>query len=223
MQVPLQDNNGPPLAGAGPASPLLQGHSLQCVKNDTVLFRDLDLELGGGEILHIDGANGSGKTSLIRIICGLSPAEEGQVSWCGRDIHSHRTDYLRNLVYVGHANGIKNDLTLLENLAVVQALCARTADRTLEQVLSEMSLLVYADSPAANLSSGQRRRLALARLLIADARLWVLDEPFNSLDEGSRQLVRGVITEHVRKDGCVVLTAHELVDWKDLPVKRIAL
>ena len=118
MQAPLTDNIDVAQTAKEPAVLLLEARSLQCVKNDTVLFEDLDIALCGGEILQIDGANGSGKTSLIRILCGLAEADEGEVTWCGYNIQSYRSEYLQDLVYVAHANCIKTDLTLMENLVV---------------------------------------------------------------------------------------------------------
>ena len=223
MQAPLTDNIDVAQTAKEPAVLLLEARSLQCVKNDTVLFEDLDIALCGGEILQIDGANGSGKTSLIRILCGLAEADEGEVTWCGYNIQSYRSEYLQDLVYVAHANGIKTDLTLMENLVVVRALCAKTSKRSLEEVLALVELSEHADLPAANLSSGQRRRLALARLLIADVRLFVLDEPFNSLDETSKKMMSDIIVKHVDGGGSVILTTHERIDWRAHKVKNIEL
>ncbi len=222
MQAPLTNNNEAGHTGKIPV-PLLEARALQCIKNDSVLFQNLDIALDGGEILQIDGANGSGKTSLIRILCGLARADEGDVTWCGYNIQSYRFEFLQDLAYIAHANGIKTDLTLIENLRVARALCVKTSDRTLEEVLTVVDLLEYADSPAANLSSGQKRRLALARLLLVDVRLWVLDEPLNSLDEASKQLVNKIIIEHIDGDGCVILTTHEHIDWQAHKVKKINL
>jgi heme exporter protein A len=223
MQVPLTDNNIAVQAEEGSAELLLEARGLECIRNDAVLFSDLDFVLGSGEILQIDGANGSGKTSLIRILCGLAQAEQGEVRWCGQDIQGFRSEFLQDLVYVAHTNGIKIDLTPLENLRVVQALSTKANGRVLEEALAKVGLLDYADLPAANMSSGQRRRLALARLLVTDTRLWVLDEPFTSLDEASKQLVINMIIGHVDSGRSVILTTHETVDWQDRNVTRIEL
>lgn len=220
MSRPSADNN---ITGKTSAELLLEARALACSKNDTVLFRDFGFALNSGEILQVDGANGSGKTSLLRILCGLAQADQGEVKWQGQDIHSYRSEYLRDVVYVAHSNGIKTDLTLLENLGLVQALCTKVSDRTLAEALAMVGLLDYADLPAANMSSGQRRRLALARVLVTDARLWVLDEPFTSLDELSKQMVASMVIKHVENGGSVILTTHESVDWRDCTVKKIVL
>ncbi|MFT7460930.1 MAG: heme exporter protein A [Planctomycetota bacterium] len=220
MQAPLSDDN---ISVEDSTELLLEARGLECCKNELVLFRDLEFALGRGEILQIDGANGSGKTSLIRILCGLAQADPGELRWFGKDIQSHRSEYLQDIVYVAHSNAIKIDLTPLENLALVQALCLKTSNRTLEEVLTVFGLLDYADLPAGNMSSGQRRRLALARILISAARLWVLDEPFTSLDDASKQVLRNLIIKHVENAGSVILTTHETVSWQDCKLKRIEL
>lgn len=202
---------------------LLEGKGLACCKNESVLFTGLDLALSGGEILQIDGVNGSGKTSLLRILCGLAQADAGEVTWHGRRIDIHRSEYLQEVIYIAHSNGIKVDLTSLENLTLASALCMKTSKRTLKEILSLVGLLDYAEQTASNMSSGQKRRLALARLLISDARLWILDEPFTSLDEDGKELVSKMIIRHVDDDGCVILTSHETVYWLDQEVKTIEL
>lgn len=208
---------------SGHAEVLLRARALCCVRNDQVLFRGLDLELCDGEILQVDGANGSGKTSLLRILCGLSLAEEGEVSWCGRDINSSRADYYRDLVYIAHTNAVKSDLTLLENMEINSALCGKRGELSHEEVLVKLALIDYADLPAGKLSSGQKRRLALTRLLTARARLWVLDEPLNSLDEASKSLITGLIGEHVDSGGSVVMTSHETVDLQSRKIRTLNL
>lgn len=220
MPCPLTDNK---IAGKASTELLLEAQALECSKNDMVLFSDFGFALNSGEILQVDGANGSGKTSLLRILCGLAQADQGVVKWRGHDIHGYRSEYLQDMVYVAHSNGIKTDLTSLENLSLVQALCMKVSDRTLDEALAMVGLLDYVELPAANMSSGQRRRLALARLLVTDARLWVLDEPFTSLDELSKQLVTSMVIKHVENGGSAILTTHESVDWQECNVKRIEL
>ena len=198
-------------------------HALSCRRNDRLLFDKLELRLGPGQVCQIDGANGSGKTSLIRILCGLAQADEGEVHWYGRDIQAFRSEFLRDLVYVGHANGIKTDLSLLENMSIARALSVQANDRQLEDVLQQLGLLEHADVPAANLSSGQKRKLALSRLLITDCKLWILDEPLNSLDENSKQMVIDIIRQHVRNGGSLVLTTHEAIDWGELSQETVTL
>ena len=201
----------------------LVGQSLRCVRNDRVLFENLDLRLEAGEILQIDGANGSGKTSLIRILSSLAQPDEGQVCWKGKDIHVFRTDYLEELLYVGHSNAIKTDLSLLENMFFARALSVKANNQAFEDVLHILGLLEHADLPASNLSSGQKRKLALSRLLISDAQLWILDEPLNSLDESSKAVVIDIIKTHIKAGGSLVLTTHEAIAWDDIRINRVAL
>ena len=201
----------------------LVGQSLRCVRNDRVLFENLDIRLDAGEVLQIEGANGSGKTSLIRILSSLAQADEGQVYWKGRDIYAFRTDYLQELLYVGHANAIKTDLSLLENMYFARALSVKANEQAFEDVLHKLGLLEHADLPASNLSSGQKRKLALSRLLISDAKLWVLDEPLNSLDERSKIVVTEIFRTHIRAGGSLILTSHEAIAWDDITINRVSL
>ncbi|NKB36081.1 MAG: cytochrome c biogenesis heme-transporting ATPase CcmA [Gammaproteobacteria bacterium] len=201
----------------------LVGQSLRCVRNDRVLFENLDIRLNAGEILQIDGANGSGKTSLIRILSSLAQPDEGQVCWKGKDIHAFRTDYLEDLLYVGHSNAIKVDLSLLENMFFARALSVKANEQIFEDVLHRLGLLEHADLPASNLSSGQKRKLALSRLLVCDAKLWILDEPLNSLDESSKAVVTDIIRAHIKAGGSLVLTTHEEITWDDIRINRVSL
>lgn len=205
------------------AAVALRAEALLCEKNDIVLFEELGFELKEGEILQVDGENGSGKTSLLRILCGLSYPDEGKVSWYGEDIHTGRAEYLRELVYIAHANAVKSELSLLENLQMNRALCGKPSKLDLQEILEKLALQEYAEIPAGRLSSGQKRRLALARLLLADAKLWVLDEPLNSLDENSKNRITGIILEHVDNGGSVILTSHEQIDWQSRTLRKVEL
>jgi heme exporter protein A len=202
---------------------LLQAKALQCTRHESLLFDDLSFTLSAGEVLQIDGANGSGKTSLIRILSGLAEADEGEVLWCEKEIQTYRSEYLQDLIYVAHTNGIKMELTGLENLDMTRALYTRLSKTSSEQALALFGLLDYSDRAAINMSSGQRRRLALSRLLLGEARLWLVDEPFTSLDEDSKTLVRDMLVKHTDSGGCVVITTHEAIDWQHAKVKKIEL
>ena len=221
MHAQIADNLSPGQVNG--ASEGLLARGLSCQRNDRLLFENLQLRVGPGQVCQIDGANGSGKTSLIRILCGLALADEGEVYWDGRDIHSFRFEFLRDLVYVGHANGIKTDLSLLENMSIARALSVQANERHPEDVLQQLGLLEHADLPAANLSSGQKRKLALSRLLMTDCKLWILDEPLNSLDENSKAIVTDIIRQHVKDGGSLVLTTHEAIDWGDLAQDTVIL
>ena len=221
MHAVLTENSEHSHADSG--ADALRGQALSCQRNERLLFENLQVRVGRGEILQIDGSNGSGKTSLIRILCGLAQASEGEVYWNGRDIHSYRSEFLRDLVYVGHMNGIKTDLSLLENMRIARALSVKGNQRNFEDVLDQLGLLEHADVVAAKLSSGQKRKLALSRLLITDCKLWILDEPLNSLDENSKVVVTEFIKQHVVNGGSLVLTTHEAIDWGELPRDTVTL
>jgi heme exporter protein A len=190
----------------------ISANALTCVRNDVMLFSELGFTLTGGEILQIQGANGSGKTSLLRILCGLAIPDAGEVLWNGKNIHDQRQNYFTEMSYIGHINGIKTELTALENLAVAAALAAANHDISHQEILAKVGLAGYENSPAQKLSSGQRRRLALARLLISDTRLWILDEPLTALDDYGRQLMKDMISSHAAGNGITVLATHDPVD-----------
>lgn len=189
---------------------MLDAAGLQCVRGERTLFSGLDLTLRGGELLRIAGANGSGKTSLLRMLCGLLAPVEGSVRWQGEDIRRLREAFWSQLVYVGHANAIKDDLTAAENLAIACALHGQkvTAGQ-LRAALERLGVAASEREATRVLSQGQRRRVALARLaLSAQAPLWVLDEPFTALDTGAAAIVRELIAEHVARGAAVAYSTH---------------
>ena len=204
-------------------SPLLQASQLCCVRDDRVLFEHFDLQMHGGCVVELRGDNGSGKTSLLRLLSGLAQPNEGEIQWRGRSINEHRTEYSADMLYLAHTNAIKSGLTAAENLAFYQALNGSTATHTVGQVLARLGLEEMRDNLALNLSAGQRRRLALGRLLLSAASLWLLDEPFTSLDSGNRSLVAGLIIQHVSEGGAALIATHERVDWHQCPVEQVQL
>jgi len=193
---------------------MLEVRNLECVRGDHRLFVGLDFTLQAGELLHLRGSNGSGKTSLLRTICGLMSPSAGEVLWQGENVRSHREAYNSGLTYIGHQGGIKDDLTALENLQLHCRLFGInvTEERILD-ALQQIGLRGREDLPSKVLSQGQKRRVALARLLIHTTKLWVLDEPFNALDVGAVSLLRGLITQHLDAGGLAVLTTHQLIDF----------
>ena len=163
--------------------------------------------------MQVEGANGSGKTSLLRILAGLSLASEGQVLWDGKDIHKQRSFYFSKVAYLGHTLGIKSDLSPLENLKITLALASFPFDETaVYRALEQTGLSGKEDVPARSLSAGQKQRVALARLLACPAKLWIMDEPFTALDASGVSLVRDLLETHLRRGGLVVLTSHQAVE-----------
>jgi heme exporter protein A len=189
---------------------MLEAVQLQCVRGEHRLFSGLDVRLRGGELLRIAGANGSGKTSLLRILCGLLAPTHGFVRWHGEDIRRLREEFWGRLVYIGHANAIKDDLSAAENLAIACALGGHTiASGPLRAALERLDIGGSARRPARVLSQGQRRRVALARLALSgQSPLWILDEPFTALDAGAVDIVQELIAGHVARGAAVVYTTH---------------
>lgn len=189
---------------------MLEASNLDCRRGGRTLFRSLSFALQGGELLRIAGANGSGKTSLLKILCGLLAPEAGEVRWQGASIQHLREDFSRQLVYLGHAPAVKDDLTAAENLTVACTLAGRTASPQQAREALESYGLAANDVAVRRLSQGQRRRAALARLLLsADAPLWLLDEPFAALDAAAARFTEELIASHVARGGAVVYTTHQ--------------
>jgi heme exporter protein A len=203
---------------------MLEVVDLSCVRGDRRLFAGLNLSLDTGELLYVHGHNGSGKTTLLRTLCGLILPEAGEVRWQGGNIRAMREDFSKDVLYLGHKNGIKNDLTALENLRFTSALDG--FDVTEEEAwnaLERIGLDGHEDLEVKVLSQGQQRRVALARLLVNRATMWVLDEPFTALDMGAVDLLQHVIRDHVEKGGIVVLTTHQEVPLTEGHVQRLKL
>lgn len=203
---------------------LLEAHQLRCERGERLLFESLSFRIASGQLLQIEGANGSGKTTLLRTLCGLSPPAEGKVTWCNENIQDSSQEYLTQLTYVGHHPGIKLDLTALENLRFAQdMLRSKVTDPALLQALDRIGLFGFEYVPCRHLSAGQRRRVALARLLVADTRLWILDEPFTAIDRAGTQLLTQLLTQHLHNKGLVVLTSHQPIELTDGDITRLVL
>jgi heme exporter protein A len=191
---------------------MLRADGLACVRGDRRLFSAVDFRVAAGEWLQVEGGNGVGKTSLLRIVADLAPAEAGEVRWDGQPISRVRDEYHARLLYLGHAPAIKEDLSALENLNIAAAVAGRPLDDlTARAALRRIGLKGREDLPSRVLSQGQKRRVALARLLCSQARLWVLDEPFVALDVAAVELLCHILDEHLERGGLLIYTSHQAV------------
>ena len=191
----------------------LETSRLACVRGERRLFADIGFRLQDGELLYLQGPNGSGKTSLLRILCGLTPPATGEIHWRGTPISRHGEDYRRELCYLGHQNALKEELTPLENLLSAAKIADEALDAdTAVDALQTFGLSGHEDLPCRYLSQGQKRRVALARLCYERRTLWILDEPFVALDAAASALVSRLISTHLQRGGLVVLTTHQTVD-----------
>ena len=205
----------------GPGAPAkLEVNDLFCSRDDRQLFFGLSFRMQPGNVLLLEGSNGSGKTTLLRILCGFREADGGEIRWSGQPIEE--SAYFAEMAYVGHADGIKKELTVLENLRFALAL-RRPGSYSIDQALEKVRLAGFDDNPVQTLSAGQKRRLSLARLLITDAKLWILDEPFTSLDRRGIDLIESLIDDHVKLGGMVILTSHHDLSLPHTYLQRIHL
>lgn len=203
---------------------LLSVQGLCCIRGDLKLFSGLDFSLRTGDLLHLTGHNGSGKTTLLRTLCGLLIPEAGEIQWQGTSISHLREDYAKDLLYLGHLNGIKGDLTAVENLRMTSVLDGHViSEEAAWDALKEIGLSGHEDLPAKVLSQGQKRRVALARLLINKSPLWMLDEPFTALDKAAVQMLERVISGHLQSGGMVILTTHQDVELTRGDVRTLKL
>lgn len=193
---------------------LLEGRALRCVRDQRLLFEQLDLDVPAGALVQIEGVNGAGKTSLLRILCGLSEPDAGEVLWRGGAIRDCRPEYHAELLYLGHQPALKDDLTPLENLRFFQSLNGFEADPM--EALDRVGLFGFEDQPVRSLSAGQRRRVALARLWLDRATLWLLDEPFTAIDRHGITQLEQRLHQHRTGGGAAVLTSHQPLALDDI-------
>ena len=199
---------------------MLEVINLSCVRDERPLFHGLSFHVQPGDIVQIEGPNGAGKTSLLRLLAGLSRAEEGEVMWQSQPIRQQREIWHQNLLYLGHQPGVKSVLSPLENLHFWHG------DRDEEVIfdaLEQVNLLGYEEVPVAQLSAGQQRRVALARLWLSPAKIWILDEPLTAIDKDGVEKLMARFAEHADNGGAVILTTHQDLPDESDRVRKIRL
>jgi len=205
-------------------APALTIHDLACERSERWLFKGLSFGLSASQLLLVQGGNGQGKTSLLRLLTGLGRPDAGEVRWRGEPIARCRDRYHREMAYLGHANGIKDDLNPVENLRFHVALHGRPFEQAQAlDTLKRLGLSRCLDLPCRALSFGQRRRVALSALLLAGASLWILDEPLTGLDVTAVALVEGLIRDHLQAGGMVVATTHQVMNLEGVDVQRLVV
>ncbi len=203
---------------------MLEVGNLACSRGDHRLFSGLSFALHPGQIMQIRGTNGSGKTSLLRTLCGFIQPDEGKISWDGTDVRELDGDYFARMLYLGHHNAIKDELSALENLRISAGLCGDELDeKQAIAALRRMGLKGRERLPTKVLSQGQRRRVALARLLVSDATLWILDEPLAALDVDAVAQIEGLIADHLARAGMVIFTTHQPLNVAGIEMRSLSL
>ena len=196
---------------------------LECIRRDNVLFQGVCFNVDDGELLQIDGINGSGKSTMLRIIAGLTEPTEGQVFWNGEAIERCRYRYQQEMTYLGHTNGVKEALTVCENLEVIDALAGNDEKTDFDVVLAQIGLPGMDDALLGKMSAGQKRRVGLTRLIMNRSSIWLLDEPFTSLDTDGKRIVEQLIVEHCRQGGIVIFATHQAMDIEGHEVRHVHL
>jgi heme exporter protein A len=200
---------------------LISGHDLCLFRGDKCLFDSLEFALNPGQLLIVEGSNGSGKTSLLRGIAGLLEFEQGEIHWEGNPLRGHYQAFRADLTWFAHKVGFKDDLNLLENLRFEQSLHSFD-EGSVTAVLARLGLDLLTELPLRSLSAGQQRRVALARMLLSKGRVWMMDEPFTNLDSAGRSLVDAVLSEHLANGGSAIVATHQPLEIVG-DVKRVSL
>jgi heme exporter protein A len=203
---------------------MLEAVNLGCVRGDRRLFKGLNFSLAAGELIELRGPNGSGKTSLLRILSGLAAPAEGEVRWQGESISALEENYSRAVAYLAHQNGVKDELSALENLRISSGVAGNALSKSeAQQILERVGLSRQQHLPTRSLSAGQRRRVALGRLLTSKAPLWILDEVLTSLDDAAIILSRRFIGDHLAQGGLAIIATHQDLDLSAERIQRIEL
>ncbi|QBH98765.1 cytochrome c biogenesis heme-transporting ATPase CcmA [Limnobaculum zhutongyuii] len=202
---------------------MLEAQGLNCIRDERALFTGLSFAIHPGELVQIEGPNGAGKTSLLRILAGLASSDGGDILWQGESTRRNRDRYNHSLLYIGHQAGVKAVLTPFENLSFFQKSSGKKDPDAIWSALSQVGLVGYEDVPVAQLSAGQHRRVALARLWLSDAPLWILDEPLTAIDKQGVEHLTRLFEQHAEKVGIVILTTHQDMMSTRCPIRKIKL
>ena len=199
--------------------------AITCERGYKTLFTDVTFNLSSGEALQIVGKNGIGKTSLLRILAGLSAPYAGRILWDKRDIYQVEGSaiYAAQRIYIGHIAGIKAGLTVIENLQMTLLHYAKKQHTSIESALKQIGLKGYEQTYCYQLSAGQKKRVALARLILCEASLWLLDEPLAAMDDEGVNLLQHLLTRHCEQGGMVIFTTHQVLDKVSLAIKQLSL
>ena len=203
--------------------PQLEARAVHLWRGEKHLLRGVSFALYSGELLQVVGPNGVGKTSLLRSVAGLLPLEAGEIFWRGQQLPETRDDFHRELAYLAHVNGLKGDLTALENLRFGVSIRRAVTTEELRETLQLLRIEACADLPVRALSAGQKRRVALARVMLTQASLWILDEPITNLDKAGIALFESRIAEHMRAGGMILTAAHQLLLQGEPGVRTLEL
>lgn len=204
---------------------MLEVSQLTAIRDERILFESLSFTIGSGELVQIEGRNGTGKTTLLRIVTGLGDRDTGEIFWNGENIESNRDVYHEDLLFLGHSTGVKRDLTAYENLRFYLSVHSKqaTSKEEIYSALVKVGLAGREDVPVAQLSAGQQRRVALARLWLSQHKLWILDEPLTAIDKQGVKVLESLFLSHAEKGGIVVLTTHQDMFTDNPKLRKIKL
>ncbi|MEF1173170.1 cytochrome c biogenesis heme-transporting ATPase CcmA [Vibrio sinaloensis] len=204
---------------------MLEVSQLTAIRDERILFESLSFSIDSGELVQIEGRNGTGKTTLLRIITGLGDRDQGEIFWSGESIESNRDAFHEDLLFLGHSTGVKRDLTAYENLRFYLSVHSKASidKETIYQALTKVGLAGREDVPVAQLSAGQQRRVALARLWLSQHKLWILDEPLTAIDKQGVKVLEALFLNHAEQGGIVMLTTHQDMFTDNPKLRKIKL